>query len=50
MYNVQVKMTEGTSDAWKIETVEELLDMIKYTLLKEGNIDSITIKDPEILL
>ena len=50
MFNVQVKMTDGTSNAWKIEIVEELLDEIEYTLRKEGNIDSITIKDPEILL
>ena len=50
MYNVQVKMTDGTSGAWKIETVEDLLEEIKYTLIKYGNIDSITIKDPEILL
>ena len=50
MFNVQVKMTDGTSNAWKIETVEELLEEIEYTLLKDGNIDSITIKDPEILL
>ena len=50
MFNVQVKMTDGTSDAWKIETVEELLEEIEYTLRREGNIDSITIKDLEILL
>ena len=50
MYNVQVKMTDGTRGTWKIETVEELLDEIKYTLIKDGNIDSITIQDPEILL
>ena len=50
MFNVQVKMTDGTSDTWKIETAEELLEEIKYTLRKYGNIDNITIKDPEILL
>ena len=50
MYNVQVKMTDGTSNAWKIETAEELRDEIEYTIRREGNIDSITIEDPEILL
>lgn len=50
MYNVQVKMTDGTSNAWKVETLEELQDEIKYTLQKEGSIESVTIKDPEVLL
>ena len=50
MYNVKVIMCNGEETAWRVDSLEEIRDEIAYTVRRYGNISSITIQSPEILL
>ena len=49
-YNVDVVLSNGDTNKWRVDSPEELLDEIRFEVRKHGNIKFITIKDPEILL